>query len=415
MLRHNLLLAFRSFLKNKNTFPINLLGLSTGLACVFMIYLWVNDELSVDKFHQNDAQLYQVMINAELPNGNQIWKGTSGLLAETLVEELPEVERATLHQYSIFKPKGILIKEDTKLDIEGLFASDNYFEIFSYPLIEGNAKTLLKDKNSVVLSEETALKLFGTTNDLIGKTLIWKNDYFDAQFQISGIFEDVPNNASNQFDAVVHYDWLIDWDRYANDWTGGYAETIVLLKENTDLSLLSEKMTQLYKEKRQFNKPRTLFVQKYSDQYLYGNYENGTIAGGRIVYVRLFSIIALLILLIAAINFMNLSTAQASKKLKLIGVKKVVGASRGTLIQQFFGESILLSLLSAFLALFFLYLCLPTFNNLTGKLLQISFQPAIIFSIVGISLFTGILAGSYPAFYLSGFKPVSVLKGKLDT
>ncbi|MEM6700420.1 MAG: ABC transporter permease, partial [Bacteroidota bacterium] len=306
MLLHYIKLTFRSYLRNKSTFLINLIGLSTGLGCVLLIYLWVNDELRVDKFHQKEDQLYQVMINAELPNGNQIWKGTPGLLAETLVEELPEVEDATLHQYSVFKPKGILVKEDVKLDVEGLFASENYFEIFSYPLIEGDVKTLLKDKNSIVLSEITAMKLFGTTNDLIGRTLVWKNDYFDAQFQISGIFENVPKNASHQFDAVVHYDWLIDWDRYAKEWSGGYAETIVLLKENTDLALLSEKMTQLYKEKRQFNKPRTLFVQKYSEQYLYGNYENGVVTGGRIIYVRLFSIIALLILLIAAINFMNL-------------------------------------------------------------------------------------------------------------
>ncbi|MEM0991604.1 MAG: ABC transporter permease [Bacteroidota bacterium] len=414
MLRHNLLLAFRSFLKNKNTFLINLLGLSTGLTCVLLIYLWVNDEWSVDKFHQNDAHLYQVMINAELPNGNQIWKGTPGVLAETLVEELPEVEAATLQHYSIFKPKGMLIKADTKLDVEGLFAGENYFELFSYPLIEGNVETLLKDKNSIVLSESSALKLFGKTTGLIGEALVWSNDYFDAQFQISGIYQDVPQNASHQFDAVVHYDWLIDWDRYANEWSGGYAETIVLLKDNTDLALLSEKMTQLYKEKRQFNKPRTLFVQKYSEQYLYGNYENGVVTGGRIIYVRLFSIIALLILLIAAINFMNLSTAQASKKLKLIGVKKVVGASRTTLMGQFFSEAILLSLLSTLLALFIVYLCLPAFNDLTGKVLQISLQPTLLFSILGISLLTGILAGSYPAFYLSGFKPITVLKGKLD-
>lgn len=415
MLRHNLLLAFRSFLKNKHTFLINLIGLSTGLTCVLLIYLWVNDELSIDKFHQNDDQLYQVMINAELPNGNQIWKGTPGVLAETLVDKLPEVEAATFHQHSFFKPKGILIKEDLKLDVEGLFANENYFELFSYPLIEGDAKTILRDKNSIVLSETTALKLFGRTNNLIGEALVWKNDYFDAPFQISGIYKDVPLNASKQFDAVVHYDWLIDWDRYANEWSGGYAETVILLKKNADLALLSEKMTQLYKEKRQLKKTRTLFVQKYSDQYLYGNYENGVVAGGRIIYVRLFSIIALLLLLIAAINFMNLSTAQASKKLKLIGIKKVVGASRAALMKQFFGEAILLSLISTILALFIVYLCLPAFNTLTGKLFQISFHPSLLFSILGISLFTGILAGSYPAFYLSGFKPITILKGKLST
>jgi len=402
-------------MRNKSTFLINIIGLSIGLTCVILIYLWVNDELHVDKFHKKDAQLYQIMINAELPNGIQTWEGTPGPLAATLLEEMPEVEAATLHEVSVFSPKGVLMKEDARLDINGLFAGENYFEVLTYPLIEGDAKSVLKSKNNIVLSERIALKLFGTTDGAVGKTVIWKNDFLESEFQITGVFKTLPHNASKQFDAVVHYDWLVDWDFYAKEWSGGYAETIVLLKKGTDLERLSEKMTKLYKAKRQFNKPRTLFAQKYSDSYLYGNYESGVSVGGRIAYVKLFSIIALFILLIAAINFMNLSTAQAAKKGKEIGVKKVVGASRKSLMLQFFGEAILLSLLSTIIAILLVNILLPYFNALTGKLLYVSINSPLFLSVLGIGLATGFLAGSYPALYLSGFKPIAVLKGKLDT
>lgn len=413
MFRHNLILTFRSFQRNKASFLINLIGLSTGLACVLLIFLWVNDELSVDKFHEKDSQLYQVLINAELPNGVQTREGTPGLLAKVLVDEMPEVEAATKYHDRFMQPNGILVDGENKVDIKGIFAGKNYFGLFSYTLLEGNAQTVLKDKNNIVLSEAIATKLFKSPSEAIGKTIEWKNEYFEETFQVAGVYENPPKNATDQFDAVIQYQWLIDLDHYANDWTGGYAATCILLKEGTDLTSFNKKMTELYYTKRGgFNKPRELFVRKASDKYLYGNFEDGINVGGRIAYVKLFILIAIFILLIACINFMNLSTAQASKKMKQIGVKKSIGATRGDLIMQLLGESILMTGLASVLALAFVNVLLLPFNELTGKFLELNFDGTIMLSMIGISLLTGLLAGSYPAFYLSSFQPVTILKGK---
>ena len=311
------------------------------------------------------------------------------------------------------RPKGILTYKDKKLEVKGLYARPNYFEIFTYPLIEGAKTTALKDKNGVVLSELTAIKLFGSAAKAMGELVTWKNDYFNEVFKVTGVCKNPPSNASNQFDAIVQYQWLVDFDRYAEDWTGSYASTSLILKEGTDIMAFNKKMTSLYYEHRpEFTKPRQLFLRKYSDQYLYGKYENGVQAGGRIAYVRLFSTIALFILIIACINFMNLSTAQATQKMKEIGVKKTLGVRRKSLIGQFIGESIIITFLGLVLASAIVNVSLPFFNQLTGKSLALIFDPTFILAIVGLGLFTGLLAGSYPAFYLSRFDPITVLKGK---
>ena len=359
MWQHNLKLTLRNFRKNKASFLINLIGLSTGLACTLFIFLWVQDELSVDKFHKNDDQLYQVCINAEMPNGIQTWEGTSGLMAKALLEELPEVEASTKSGILVFQPKGVMLDGDNNLEVNGLFVDETYFDVLSYPLITGDSKSVLAEKNNVALSERTASQLFGSPAEAMGKTLKWKNRFFDQTFQVTGVYENPPLNATNQFDAAVHYEWMIDWDEYANEWSGGYAETFLVLKEGTDLEQLNKKITKFYLDIRNFDKPRELFVRKYSDNYLYSNYENGVQAGGRIEYVRLFSIIALFILLIACVNFMNLSTAQASKKMKEIGVKKTIGASRPILVRQFLGESVALSMIALLVALAVVNILLP--------------------------------------------------------
>lgn len=416
MFKHNLILTFRSFKRNKASFLINLIGLSTGLACALLILLWVNDELKMDKFHEKEDQLYQVLINATFPNGNQIWEGTPGPFAAALVAEVPEIEAATQQQNTIFSPKGVLIDQNQeKLEVAGLFADEHYFEVFSHPIIAGNAPTVLTDKNNIVLSEAAATKIFNSPEAAIGETLEWKNEYFEETFQVSGVYENPPNHSTNKFDAVVHYDWLVKWDEYAGDWSGGYAYTYIVAKEGIGVEALNEKIEQVYKSKRTPNKPMSLFVRKYSDKYLYGNYENGIQTGGRIAYVKLFSIIALFIVLIACINFMNLSTAQASKKLKQIGVKKAIGVRRPALIVQFLSESLLMSFLALVLATSIVNISIPQFNELTGKDLAFHLSPTILLSMLGIGLITGLLAGSYPAFYLSSFKPAAVLKGQLNT
>ena len=412
MIKHNITLAFRNFQRNKMSFFINLIGLSTGLACSIFIFLWVQDELSVDKFHAKDNQLYDVLINAGFPKGTQTWRGTPGILAETVVNELPEVESATHYHDSFDAPSGMLFNGDKKLEVEGMYAGENYFDLFTYPLIEGSSTTVLSAKNNIVVSEAVAIKLFKTSADAMGKIVKWKNEFFDEDFKISGIYKNIPTNATRQFDAVIQYQKLIDLDRYANEWSGGYASTVLVLKEGTDINKFNQNLTQLYKSYRKIDKPRDLFVQKHSDNYLYGNYEDGVQIGGRITYVKLFSFIAFFILLIACINFMNLSTAQASTKMKEIGIKKTLGVERKTLITQFLSESILLSFIGLVAALSFVIVLLPLFNKISGKVIQLSSISEHSFSIIGITLFAGFLAGSYPALYLSGFQPINVLKEK---
>lgn len=415
MFRHNLLITYRSFLRNKSSFLINLIGLSTGLACVLLIYLWVSDEMSIDKFHEEDAQLYQVMQNHKLPNGIQTQNYSPGPLAEAMVQDFPEIEAAANSNNSLFSPKGILSDGDNHLTVDGLFASENYFELFSYDLIVGDPKQILADKNNIVLSKEVALKLFPSIEDAIGKTIIWQNQFLDTTFQVSGVFEDIPNNSTTKFDAVVLYDWLITDDLYAGEWSGGYANTYLLLKKGTDIDPFNNKIAKYLATKSSSWESSTQFVRQYSGGYLYSSYEEGVQAGGRIEYVRLFSIIGLFILLIACINFMNLSTAQASKKMKEIGVKKAIGASRKSLIFQFLSESILMVILSLIIAIGLVVLFLPQFNGITGKNLHLDIHISTFLSIIGMGLVTGLLAGSYPAFYLSSFKPLTILKGKLHT
>lgn len=417
MLRHFLVLTLRNFRRNKTAFFINLVGLSTGLACVLLIYLWVNDELSVDKFHENDTELYAVKHNLEVGGGIMTLRHSPTPLAAALVEEMPEVEMAVAVN-DLFHWRnnlGLLIVGDQRLEAKGLIASKDYFKVFSYPLTQGDAESVLADKNGVVISSELAVKLFGSTENIIGQQLEWNHTGFSGPFQVSGIFEAPPANSTVDFDVVFHLDMLLDHDEWAGNWTNGYAENFLVLKEGTDLPQFNAKIKDLMVSKDPLNKSSTLFAQQYSKQYLYGRYENGQAQGDRIIYIRLFSLIAIMILLIACVNFMNLSTAKASLKMKEIGVKKAIGASRASLIKQFIGESMILSFLGLLLASQIVILLLPLFNKISAKEIELTFTGGIISAFLGITLLTGLLAGSYPALYLSGFKPVKVLKGQVRT
>lgn len=417
MFRHNLLISFRSFQRDKSTFAINLIGLSIGLACVLLIFMWVNDELGVDKFHEKDNRLYQVMQNFHRPNGIHTWEATPGPLAEALAEELPEIESAVNVNFSQFRPTGILGEGDNYLEASGIFASEDFFEVFSFDLIHGDPKQVLAEKKDIVLSQELAAKLFPSALDAIGKTLEWSYDLdgrsLKESFQVSGIFNNKGLNSSVQFDAVVQYDCFVKAERWAGEWTNDYTETFLVLKKDVSTIGLNDKITSFLKSKNATREPSTLFMQQFSDRYLHGRYESGAAVGGRIAYVRLFSIVAIFILLIACINFVNLSTAQASRKMKEVGVKKTIGASRGTLIGQFLSESMLLVILALGVALSLVALFLNEFNEITGKQLLLAFDFELLPPLLGILFITSLVAGSYPAFYLSKIRTVSVLKGRL--
>lgn len=411
MFRHSFLLIYRNFQRFKSTFFINLIGLSSGLACALLIYLWVHDELAVDSFHEHDSRLYRVMANHEEADHVTTMPYTTGLLGKALEEELPEVAHAV-------SSSGVedfsLTVGDQHIAAAGQFVSPDFFQVFSYELLQGDPQQALVDKSAVVLSEEMAMNLFNTTENVIGKTLVWQAFVFTHEVIVTGIFRNVPDQTSEPFDFLLSFDYFQD-DLIENaDWGNYYATTDVLLKEGADAGQFDTKVRDFMLTKREDSNV-SLFIQPYSERYLYGDYANGAITGGRIEYVRLFSIIALFILIIACINFMNLSTAKASRRIKEVGIKKAIGARRTTLVLQYMGESILMAVLSLLLALVIVSLLLPQFNQITDKQLGLELDLPLLATILGITLLTGLLAGSYPALYLSGFNPTTVLKGKFNS
>ncbi|MDN5200657.1 ABC transporter permease [Fulvivirgaceae bacterium BMA10] len=408
MIRHNLLLALRNFRRFKSSFFINLIGLTTGLACTMLIYLWVNDELSINKFHAKEARLYQAMEHQQYAGKIMTVTSTPGLLAEALAEEVPEVEYAATTTW--INPFTLTV-EDRNIKADGYSVGKDYFNIFSYGLVQGDADQVLADKNSIVISEDLAIKLFNTTEDIIGKSVEFQHE---KSFLVSGVFKGTPVNSSFRFDFVLSFELYKDENQWVEHWGNNGPRTYLTLREGSDMDHVNEKIADFIKGKNEESNV-TLFLRPYSEGYLYGKYENGVQAGGRIEYVRLFSIVAIFILIIACINFMNLSTAKASRRVKEVGIKKAVGAKQSSLIFQYIGESMVMTFLSLFIAIAIVWLFLPQFNEITDKQISLQFSPNLILFFVGIAVLTGIVSGSYPALYLSGFTPVTVLKGEIRT
>ena len=415
MFKTSFKIAWRNILKDRQFTLLNLFGLSTGLACTILIYLWVNDELQVDKFNEKDSQLFQVMKNTETSNGIETSERTPGLLAQALAKELPEVEyAASVIPVSWFDKKGIIIDRDRQLMASNQFVGKDYFKIFTYRFIDGDKNQALPDNSSIVISRDLAMKLFNTTDNVVGKSVEWNQKDYSGVYRITGIFEQPPANATIQFDIAFNFELFLEKNPNLQKWTNNDPSTYVLVKASTDIARFNSKIASFIKS-RDENSKATLFAQKFSDTYLYSHYENGAPDGGRIEYVNLFSVIAIFILIIACINFMNLSTAKAARRIKEAGVKKVLGAHRLTLIAQYLGESLMLTFLSVIIAIGIVLLLLPQFNQITGKQLSIPFSLNFLLAILGITLVTGIISGSYPAVYLSGFKPAVILRGKFSS
>ena len=415
MLKHNIVLFIRNIKKYKNSFLINLVGLSTGLACTLMVYLWVSDELQMDKFHENESHLYQVLRNTENGSGDIVTRTTnSDLMLQALQQEVPEIEWAT-SVYG-FDSSALLEREEKKRKANGYMVSEDYLQVFSYPLLAGDKETALSGSNSVLISKGLADSFFGKGADPMGKAIHITNgeEEIDEAFMVSGIFE-IPENSS------VHFDFLLTRAKFMElrnpdyvHWGSNSSEVFVTLAPGTNIEALNAKMKDFITAKNERAKAE-VFLYPYAKKYLRGRFENGAQAGGRINYVILFSIIGLFVLVIASINFMNLSTARASRRLKEVGVKKAAGASRRSLVVQFLTESTLLAVCSLFVAVLLVMAFLPWFNIVTGKELVLLPERQLMLGMLSITLFTGLISGSYPALYLSKFKPATILKGKMNT
>ncbi len=427
MIKSYFKIAWRNLVKDRQFSFLNLMGLASGLACVLLIYLWVSDERSIDKFNEKDSQLYEVIKNSPNSDGTfSTGKHTQGLLAESMARDIPEIEYAV----SVRKEDemGIISATDKHIKAIWEFVDKDFLNVFSYHLLQGNKAKVLSNKYGVLLSDRLAMKLFNTTENIVGKTVTWDHGgEFNGPYTVTGVFKALPSNASDQPDILFTYTLFVEKEAGGmgdvSNWGSNMSQTYLILKKGTNVKQFNNKIRDYTKSKMKslgigddiLKWEGNLFAQRYSDRYLYNHYENGVQAGGRIEYVKLFSIIAIFILVIACINFMNLSTAKASGRIKEVGIKKVMGASRGALVVQYLGESMLITFLSLVIAVVFVWLFLPVFSEITGKNLSLKFNAGLIISISCITIITGLISGSYPALYLSGFRPVLVLKGVLST
>lgn len=413
MIRNYLHIALRNLWKHKSFSAINLMGLALGIACSLLILLWVQDERSVDAFHRNSDRLYYVYERNYMGGKLQTWYWTQGPLGEQLKKEIPEIEGATAISWpgeSTFAAGEKVLKQ------RGYSADADFFTMFSHPLLEGSAKDALNSPNSLAISRKMAIDFFGNPAAAIGKTIRYENK---KDFMVKAVFEDMSPQVSDRVNYIMSWQaYVEDGNEWARTWGSTDPRTVVLLRPGVSATLVEKKMAHFLDKFDAEEKTIRieLALQRYGDYYLRSEFKDGVPAAGRIEYVRLFSIVALFILLIACINFMNLTTARSVKRAKEIGVRKVMGAVRSLLVRQFIGEAVLMAFLSVLLALVIVVLTLPAFNQLTDKHITLPVkQWSFWASIIGITLLTGLFSGSYPAFFLSGFNPIRVLKASLPS
>ncbi len=405
MFKNYLKIAWRNLLRNKGFSLLNIVGLSIGLAVTALIIIWIHFEIGMDQFHDHKDRTYQVY-NQHPVNGEiWTWNSTPKIMASVIEKEHPEVESAVrMYEYVEF----LFAKGNTRLNSKGMITDTDFLKVFSFPLLEGNLETVLEGVNSVVITETFAKKLFGNQSAM-GKTV--KVDNTDS-FMITGVLKDLPPNTYFEFDFLIPWAYSVQrgWDD--KNWSNNSVATFVMLKKGVDHHAVFEKIKHLRKSHDKDSPEMITYLYPFTRSWLYSNFENGKEVGGRIEVIRIFGIIAFMILIIACINFMNLSTARSQKRAKEVGVRKVIGANRLALIGQFLGESILISSIAAVFAILIVLVTLPHFSILIDKPLSLDLTNIwFLASVFGTIGFTGILAGSYPALFLSGFKPSSVLKG----
>ncbi len=405
MLLNYFKIAWRNLLRNKSFSFLNISGLSIGIASTILILLWIVYEVGFDQFHEKKERIYEVY-NADKNDGKiGVWNTTPKVMAKSIQQDYPEVEMTVRVNWA--NPFLFTVGEK-KIKANGNLVDSGFLKMFSYPLIKGNPSTVFKETNAVVITESLAKKLFDG-EDAMGKMV--KIDNAD-NFTVTGVLKDLPSNTTFDFEYLISWAYLRQkgWDD--DNWGNNSTTTYALLKEGVSLSGVNEKLKTLRKKYDKESPQMETFLYPFTRSYLYSNFENGKESGGRIDIIKMFGIIAAFILLIACINFMNLSTARSEKRAKEVGIRKVVGAEKKSLIGQFLGESILISFIACVLAIAIVWFALPSFNELIEKKLVLNFKN-IWFWISGIIiiLVTGVLAGSYPALYLSAFKPVAVLKG----
>ncbi len=413
MLRNLLTIAFRNLLKDKTYTTINVLGLTIGITCSLFLLLYILDETSFDRYHSDAENIYRIVSNIKEPDDAFTWASTQMPLRDELRDNYPEIRNAVRF---IGMNRNQYKHGDKQFYEDKFFMSDStVFEMFDYEFITGDPSTALDNPFSLVLTESTAKKYFADPREALGQSL---TNQQNEDYKITGVIRDVPRNSHFRFDGLAARSTR---PQFQGAWGGFGVTTYIQLPPGYDLNKMQQSLDKIVKEKvnpvfEQMGVKVQYGLQRITDIHLHSKIADEAEEGGDISYVYIFGAIAGFMVLIACINYMNLSTARSANRAKEVGLRKVMGSQRGQLIAQFLTESVLVASISLAISLALIYALLPGFNVLANKQLPFSYvmQPAVLMSLIGIIVFTGILGGSYPAFYLSGFSPVSVLKGKLS-
>ena len=412
MLKNYLKIGLRTMRRHAGYTLINLSGLAVGLACSFFILLWVQDELSVDRFFSEGERVHQVLRNVNVGEQVFTWSATAKPLGDVLRSEYPEISDVV---QTIAPGDFVVASGDESFRESGFFAGSAFFEVFDFPFLAGDPRTALQGEDGLVITDRTARKLFGSAwpsrGGVLGRTIT-----IDQQrvFTVTGVVADLPDNTTFRFDVVLPIQDFYARNEWVDAWGANGFRTYVKLKEEAAPAIVSEKIAGIVNANEE-GAEEVLFLQPFEDVYLHSEYVDGELVGGRIETVRIFSLVVVFLLLIAAINFMNLATARSAKRAPEIGVRKSMGAERRSLVRQFLGESVLLAMMAYVLAVALVALLMPVFAAITGKQLSLSdLSAGFLLGGLAVSLAVGLLAGSYPALYLSSISPLAALRGSAN-
>ncbi|MEP6749205.1 MAG: ABC transporter permease, partial [Bacteroidota bacterium] len=421
MLQNFLKVAWRNLFKHKIYSLINILGLAVGITTCALITLYVMDETSYDKHHADGDRMYRIAGEAK----GEKWVSSPAPLAAGVKKDFPEVEQVARLLRMPGVDKYLIEYGPTKkklYELNGFYVDSTFFQLFTYGFTYGNPATVFSEPNSIVLSEQMAQQFFGNDNP-VNKVLKVALPFGETDYTVKGVLK-MPvykSHIPDGFFLSMNNNDVGQWVKGQTNWaTNNIFHTYIKLRAGANAKKFESKLDPFLNRNggadlKAFGVSKHLFLQPVQDIYLHSNFGFEIAPNGNIKYLYIFTSIAVFLLLIACINFMNLSTARSEKRAKEVGVRKVVGAVKSTLIGQFLGESLLLSFLALLISLLFVQLFIPVFNQLTAKNLSFFQHPQIIVWLLGITMATGLLAGFYPAFYLSSFKPIAVLKGKLRT
>ena len=414
MLKNYLVIALRQLRSNRANSFLNIFGLAVGIGCAGLIFLWVEDEVRFDSNNVKKERLYVAKVNAKVDGGIFTHSSTPGLLGPEMAKDIPGVAatcRSTEDAASLLFNTG-----DKPVYSSGYYIDPSVFGMFTLPFVEGDAAGAFKQLYSLVITEKAAKKLFGEAPNALGRKVRVDNK---QDYVVTGVVKDLPENSSLQFEWLAPFEVFYSQSPWAQKWENFCVRTYAELKQGVDPAVVNKQLYNYLQEKSQDSGLTSrAFLFGMTGWRLYDQFENGRLTGGgRIEYVHLFSVIAWIILFIACVNFMNLATARSEKRAREVGVRKVLGAGRGGLFAQFVGEALLLAALATAAALVIMAMALPAFSGLVGKQLSLGLSVPLHWVLLGLTiLICGLVAGSYPAVYLSSFRPVFVMKGiKLKT